>query len=120
MCPSFDHASSLGRELTDERRRELMAAGIDRYRHHRNARGAIYWEADDKRPLHQMELVRRICQEHPQLTNPWLERLARLGVDEWTPVIHNVSAAWMSQDAKTFALALIEANRHELLKCLTA
>lgn len=119
MCPSFDHASSLGRELTDDRRRELLAAGIDRYRHHKNARGAIYWEAADKHPVHQLELVRRICHEHLKLVVPWLERLARLSVDEWTPVIHDMPDSWMSPDAKTFALVLIEANRHELLTCLT-
>ena len=33
MCPSYDHASSLGRELTDTRRIQLLQ-NIDSYRHH--------------------------------------------------------------------------------------
>ena len=75
MCPSFDHASSLGRELTDERRRELLTVGIDRYRHHKHARGAIFWESTDPHPLHQLELVRLIVREDPTLVQRWLMRL---------------------------------------------
>ena len=120
MCPSFDHASSLGRELPDEKRRTLLAAGIDRYRHHRLARGAIYWETGDRHPLHQMELVRRIERNHPELVRPWLSRLEGVAVDEWVSVVHRVPETWMSTTAKEFAASLIEANRKELLKCSTA
>ena len=120
MCPSFDHASSLGRELRDERRREWMTGGIDRYRHHKQARGAIYWESTDQRPLHQLELVRRIARESPTLVHPWLRRLRDIPVDAAAEVIQPVPETWMSPMAKEFALCLVNANRNELLICLTA
>lgn len=119
MCPSFDHASSLGRELTDERRRDLLAGGMDRYRNHKLARGAIFWEPTDAHPLHQLELVRRIGKESPGLVGPWLSRLETIVADAWTKVIQAVPDQWMSPDAKEFAVSLIAANRIELLKCLT-
>lgn len=120
MCPSFDHASSLGRELTDERRREVMAAGIDRYRHHKKARGAIYWERSNKHPLHQMELVRRIAKENQTLVRPWIARLLAIKAEAWREVIHAVPSTLMTPVAKEFAVCLIEANGSELLTCLNA
>lgn len=119
MCPSFDHASSLGRELPDERRRELIAGGIDRYRHHKRARGAIYWDSTDTHPLHQLELVRRISIENPELVQPWLSRLESIEVDTWRAKIHSMPDTWMSPLGKEFAISLIEANHNELLTCLT-
>lgn len=120
MCPSFDHASSLGRELTDDRRRELLNGGLDRYRHHKLARGAIYWRSTDQHPLHQMELVRRIAAENPSLIHPWLKRLEAVSTNAFEDAICAVPETWMSLPAKEFAISLIEDNRRELLTCLTA
>jgi hypothetical protein len=120
MCPSFDHASSPGHELTDVRRREIMASGIDRYPHHKQSRGAIYWLSTDDHPPQQLELVRRIGRENPALGLPWLARLGAIEVAAWRDVIHSVPETWMTPLAKKFAVSLVEAIRSELLTCLTA
>ena len=48
LAPSFDHASSLGRELEDQRRAILLAENrVGRYSE--RGRGGIYWFQDDRR-----------------------------------------------------------------------
>jgi len=56
VAPSFDHASSLGRELQDVRRQNLMRPGaVGRYA--RNGRGAIYLGSEDPRGANPLRLV---------------------------------------------------------------
>ena len=117
MCPSFDHASSLGRELTDLRRRSLLQ-NMEGYRNHPKARGAIYWEGEELHPLPCIELVRRITNLNPALTESWLMQLSSISSTSCATVIEAVSSDWMSDLAKEFALKLIDTNRAELITCL--
>ena len=61
MAPSFDHASSLGRELSDERRILLMKERRVR-QYSEKGRGAIYWSEDSLRGPSPLELARRAAQ----------------------------------------------------------
>jgi hypothetical protein len=70
IAPTFDHASSLGRELLDDtpgkcRVRILKENRIGAYAE--KASGAIYWEEGDKRAVSPLELVRRASRLHPNL-----------------------------------------------------
>ena len=117
MCPSYDHASSLGRELTDTRRTGLLK-NIGQYRHNPKARGAIYWEGEIANPLPCIDLIRRIHALDPELTRTWLIKLGTISSAECARVIEMVNSDWMSDTAKKFALQLIDANRLELVACL--
>ena len=66
VAPSYDHASSLGRELRDERRDRLMAENrIGDYAE--RGRGAIYWSEDERYGPSPLELVRRAAPTYPDL-----------------------------------------------------
>lgn len=113
VAPSFDHASSLGRELLDERRdRLLKASQVGRYAE--RGRGGIYWSDADHRAPSPLELVRRASDAHRELFRSALNRLRTLEESSLRSMIDDVPADWMSPSAKRFALALVVYNLGEL------
>lgn len=119
VAPTFDHASSLGRELIDVsegkcRQRILKERRIGAYAE--KAPGAIFWEKADKRGLSPLELVRRAAPVHPDLFRPALARLERLNRPKLAAIIARVPEGWMSPLAREFAVELMCYNFAELRK----
>ena len=87
LAPSFDHASSLGRELVDERRNRFLAEDrIGGYSE--RGRGGIYWTAD--------------------------ETHGPIPEDDLDMIVGRVPAAWMSSSARKFAVGLMQYNLDQL------
>ena len=117
VAPSFDHASSLGRELLDPHRDRLLTNnGVGAYSE--KARGAIYWSEEDSRALSPLELVRRGTVLHPDLFHPALSRLEGLNHETLTSLVDRIPRCWMSSSARCFACALMCYNLQELRKLL--
>lgn len=108
VAPSFDHASSLGRELPDTRRERLLAENrLAAYAE--RARSAIYWTEDGGR-ISPLELVRRAVDRHPDLFTPALAKLDNLDDGSIATIVNRVPDDWMSPAARTFAIALLRYN----------
>ena len=106
VAPSFDHASSLGREFKDEKRDQILAGiGIGAYVE--KGRGAIYWSEDDRRGPSPLELVRRATRQYPGLFFPALTKLEKLDKKYLDDLVNPVPGDWMSPSAKEFAIALM-------------
>jgi hypothetical protein len=119
LAPTFDHASSLGRELVDVsegkcRQRILQAGRVGAYAE--KAPGAIFWDKADKRGLSPLELVRRAALLHPDLFRPALARLERLSRPKLAAIVARVPEDWMSPMAREFAIELMCYNSEELSK----
>ena len=113
LAPSYDHASSLGRELMDERRDKLLAMdGVGRYVE--NGRGAVYWSTDGRRGPSPLELVRIAVRHYPEIFSPALERLDGLDESSVKNLVERVPADWMTTSARAFAMALIGYNLRHL------
>ena len=115
MAPSFDHASSLGRELQDAARRRILTGdriGV----YSERARGAIYWTEDDPHAPGPLELVRRAVDRHPAVFEAALTKLDNLDDDSIGAVVGRVPEDWMSPAARAFAVALMCYNLDELKK----
>ena len=113
VAPSFDHASSLGRELLDERRDRLLSEGrVGQYVE--KGHGAIYWSGDEKRASSPLELVRRAVQRHPDFFQPALKKLKRLDESTTRDLISRVPDSWMTDSAREFAIGLIRYNFQQL------
>lgn len=117
LAPTFDHASSLGRELLDEgegkcRRLILTEKRVGAYAE--KAPGAIYWAQSDKKGISPLELVRRAVATHPRFFRPTLEKLKRLDKPKAAGIIARVPDAWMSGPARDFALELVCYNIEQL------
>lgn len=119
VAPTFDHASSLGRELVDSskgkcRERLLREKRIGEYAE--NAPGAIYWEESDARGLGPLQLVRRAAAAYPNSFRPALGCLGRLSPESVMQIVARVPADWMTDLAREFAIQLVCYNYDELRK----
>lgn len=113
VAPSFDHASSLGRELQDSTRdRILERRTVGHYSE--RGRGGIYWSEGDKRGPSPLELVRRAVRNEPEFFRPVSSRLGHLSDDALREVIRRVPSGWISPSARQFAVELMRYNLAQL------
>jgi hypothetical protein len=117
LAPTFDHASSLGRELDDENRNLRLTtrdsrAGVSAYA--AKARAALY-DNTGTRPLRTIEAFAKAAETVPDAGRAWLQRLERVTPDALRAIVSRVPGPTMSDPARRFALALVNENRMNLL-----
>lgn len=111
LAPTFDHGSSLGRELLEDRARQLLKdrKGVERYI--RKATGGIFADAQAHKGLSPLALVERLAGTYPALVEPWRNRIAALPPDFARPLLARIPEACMSQTSREFALAFLAESR---------
>ncbi len=115
LAPTFDHASALGRELSDDRRARLIAEGrVGAYSE--RGTGGIYWSEKDKFGPSPLELLRRSIAEYPQFFRPGLAKLSRLDEGNILEIVNRIPADWMTSQQRDFATALMRYNLEQLRK----
>lgn len=113
--PSFDHASSLGRELTDERRRNILESGaMLNYVYRGN--GGIFVDSIRRRALSPLRLAQLLCRWRPDFTRETCARIAQISDSQIWDAIDKVPSEFMSDFAKEFAHKSITVRRSELLR----
>ena len=113
VAPSFDHASSLGRELLDERRRVFLVQNeVGKYV--AKGRGAVFWSGDERRGPSPLALVGHAMHLHPDLFSPALARLDRLKAGSITRMVDRVPEDWMSASEREFALGVMHSSLEQL------
>ena len=117
LAPSFDHASSLGRELRDERRDRLMAENrVGDYAE--KGRGAIYWSEDERHGPSPLELVRRAIYAYSHIFQSAILKLEKFDKDSLSKIVTRVPTDWMTPSARTFAIALMSYNCEQLRRLI--
>lgn len=111
LAPTFDHASSLGRELLDEARERMLADPMALKRYIRNGKGGIFRDADAKKGLSPIALAELIARDYPEFYEPWSKRIAELPEDFAEPLLARIPEAMMSSAARRFALAFLSESR---------
>ena len=114
LAPSFDHASCLGRELSDDQRRGLLADAQRLQYYFGRCRSRVYWDGEEQRQLHPIELVRRGYTESPELFEPWLDISVTMDDNTVYSLLDSLPSDWMSDEAREFAAALVRLNRSAL------
>jgi hypothetical protein len=115
LAPSFDHASSLGRELTDEKRHRILGeGGIGNYAE--KGHGAIFWEEAGRKAPSPLELVRRAAVFHREIFQAALGKLSGITADDFAVMVGNVPEGWMSPPSRLFAKELLCYNFEQLRK----
>ena len=113
--PSFDHASSLGRELTDERRRQYLESdGVLAYL--RRGRGGVYVNSRREHAASPLALAELLCRWQPDFTRGTLERIEDLTEGQIWRAIGRVPSEFMSDVAKEFAIQVVTTSRQALLR----
>ena len=115
IMPSYDHASSLGRELTDEKRCRILESHEVR-RYLERGRGAVYVDSRRNRAPSPLRLARLLCRWIPEFTTCTLDRIHDLPEADIRAAVERVPRAFMSDVAKEFACQVIMTGRHKLLR----
>lgn len=110
LAPTYDHASSLGRELRDEKRRELLK-GKRVAEYALRARSALYAIESDKRPLSTHAAFLAASKRMPMSREAWLARIASISPHALEQIIHCVPSERITPDGRQFALQLMLKNQ---------
>ncbi|KKL95202.1 hypothetical protein LCGC14_1856980 [marine sediment metagenome] len=119
VAPSFDHASSLGRELREEERAERLNtqdAGFSIQSYARKAVSAIYGEAGQKRPLSTVDAFRRFAEHCPAARQAWLDKLGSVSENSLSGAVNRVPADRLTDTSGRFVLEVLRFNRKRLLE----
>ena len=115
VAPSFDHASSLGRELRDEKREEIVDRGtIASYVH--KARGGVYLKPTDRHGANPLELIRIASEEFPVYFRTALEKVSSVPINSILALIDEVPGARMSSSAQRLSKAFLTYTHSALRK----
>ena len=115
IMPSFDHASSLGRELTDDKRRQILESdGVSRYV--RRGRGGVYVDSRRPRAPSPLGLSRLVCRWRPDVARNILDRIHDLSELDVRDAVQRVPSEFMSDTAKEFACQVVLTSTRELLE----
>jgi hypothetical protein len=118
LAPTFDHASSLGRNELDEvrsRRLETKDRGDSVEMYVARAKSAFYQTLKAVNPLSTLAVFEEAVKLAPDGARIWIERLRQIHADQCENVFANIPANEMSVPARRFASQMIQANRARLL-----
>ena len=118
LAPTFDHASSLGRNERDEERTRRLntrdrGSSIERYVE--RARSAFYLASASTQPLSTLAAFQEGTRIRPTAAAAWLARLRDVHMNDFQEIVMAVPDAEMSEAARQFALRMIEANQQRLI-----
>jgi len=118
LAPTYDHASSLGRNETDERRLSGLVtkdrgAGVAAYC--ARARSAFYDHPHAGKPVTTLDAFASASRLRSAAAGFWLDRLARLGSAQFDAIFRQVPPDLISGPAIAFALGMLDINRGRLL-----
>ncbi len=119
LAPTFDHASSLGRELSDkDRLRRLDLRMADRRvtveSYVQKATSGLYAPGGVS-PLHPLEAFRRAAVLRPEAAAVWIEKLGAVASTTWSEIVARVPPDWMTEVARAFTIGILETTCRALL-----
>jgi HipA-like C-terminal domain len=118
VAPSYDHASSLGREYLDERCAKILHEnGVGKYV--RKGHGGVYWQSTDKRGVSPLKLVELVFEKYPEYFAPALRKMRTLSEDNAWQVVSRVPANLASDVSKQLAHSIICYSLNELKRIQT-
>ena len=107
VAPSFDHASSLGRELLPEKLDQWENEKWRAEWYANRAPGAIFLKEDQKHGANPLRLAEFALRLRPRRVTPWLERLHGLNIAQFSEIIDRVPEVFMPEQSRHFCLSLL-------------
>lgn len=121
LAPTFDHASSMGRELLDNEREGRLTTKDKRYSvaaFAGKATSALYADPSDKRPLSPLAAFQLAARAQRDSGFYWLARLSKVDDQLVHGILHRIPPECMSVPSRQFAMALLTTNKAALLAML--
>ena len=117
LAPTFDHASSLGRELRDTARKERLETSDKNYQveaYLKNKKGRSPFYANNEQ-LFNIEVFRRAASRYPEAGAYWIEQLAEVSHKQIEYIFKKLPERRISPTGIEFAIKVLHLNRAVLL-----
>jgi hypothetical protein len=117
LCPSYDHAASLGRELLDDDRdrklktkdkNQTVAIFVGKAK-------SLFYDESGKKPLSGIEAFFSAVESRAAAKAHWLAALEKISLDEMNAIFGKIPEGVISEHAQAFAIAMILENKKRLL-----
>jgi hypothetical protein len=116
MAPSFDHASSLGRELTQARLRAWSSEHGHVSRYAGKGRGGVFLRTEDRHGANPLKLAEVAFRRWPRYLSPWLDNLDRVGIEPMQSVLRALPPELISPESRDFAGKLLSYTYSRLME----
>jgi hypothetical protein len=118
LAPTFDHASSLGRNETDETRRKRLNTrdkGFSVESYVTKARSGFFENKSSTKAMSTLEAFRDCAKANGRAGQYWLDRLYALKNSDFSDILNEIPDDFISPEAREFANAMLDINRNRLL-----
>jgi hypothetical protein len=118
LAPTCDQASSLGRELSDEERKNRLGSKDKNYTvaaYASRSRSALFLTPTGQgKPLSTLDAFQHFAKKTPVAASFWLDRLLSLNAKDTEDIFSRMPDSHMSETAKEFALKMLDINKASL------
>lgn len=118
FAPTFDHASSLGRNETDDTRTARLMTkdkGRSVEAYVERARFALYQTSSSDKPLTTLDAFLEAAKIRRAAANYWLRKLCTVSVEAFRHILSQVPETEITEPAREFAFKMLEINARRLL-----
>jgi len=119
FAPTFDHASSLGRNETDDARTDRLMTkdkGRSVEAYVARAKSAFYATYSSTTPLTTLDAFREAAKLRPEAADYWLQRLAGIDNSAYRSILTEIPGTEISEPAGDFAVRMLEINANRILQ----
>jgi hypothetical protein len=110
LAPTYDHASSLGRDLSDSQRQKRS---VEAYAN--KCFSAFYGSVEDRKTLKTFDAFSLVAHRYPEAACLWLAQLENISPADILNIFNRINRSRISPEASNFARAILEINKHRLL-----
>ncbi|MGK7920019.1 MAG: HipA domain-containing protein [Trichodesmium sp.] len=115
LAPTFDHASSLGRELTDSQKQNKINNKVVK-NYAAKSKSAMYDTIGDKKPMLTLNLFEKAAQKYPKAALIWLQNLANISAEDTLSLFERIPKNYISEISIEFAQEILTINQNRLLQ----
>jgi hypothetical protein len=118
LAPTFDHASSLGREESDARRKQRLTTKDKRQSvsaYASRARSGFFRTVTDTKPMSTLDAFVAAARLRRQAGRFWLNKLSAMDAASTTRIFEGMPVSEMSGISQQFANRILQINRDRLL-----
>ncbi|MEI6871702.1 MAG: HipA domain-containing protein [Verrucomicrobiota bacterium] len=118
ISPTYDHASCLGRELTDDHRQQGLTGQVPSkspasYR--QKCRSAFFATESDTSTMTPFAAFQLAAQKHPNAARTWLQKLSLITPSQTDNLFSSIPSERISTDGRKYASMLLLLNLGELV-----
>ncbi|MEH2203164.1 MAG: HipA-like protein [Nostoc sp.] len=121
LAPTYDHASCLGRNEPDSKRKNRLTtkdAGFSVQAYVEKCNSALYAKVGDQKTLKTFNAFCEAQKWYPDAARVWLNNLARVSSNDTLKLFERIPSNRISQTAIEFAQKILELNQSKLLNTL--